>query len=247
MKDGVIRSNKYFLREDYKYEMKKFEQVLSQFEEEDNDSFDDEDGYIEESYTLDDVLEILVADLDIYECIYKVPNISIENKEWEVFFDTIGAFYKERDLDGFFMDDMIVLNKYAIARSMVYEEESISLKTYISSLKYVESNILTINNIVEIAEKLGEKFGIDALSLIANEDGSYGCIGKNLTLFIIDNDSNDKTNEEVIKKQLEKNGYKVVDTVGIIGQEKPNNHNSNVVSIDSAKRKSKVISIYDKK
>ena len=69
LKDGLIRFNKYFLREDYKYEMKKFEQVLSQFEEEDNDSFDDEDGYIEDPYTLDDVLEILVADLDIYECI----------------------------------------------------------------------------------------------------------------------------------------------------------------------------------
>ena len=158
LKDGLIRFNKYFLREDYKYEMKKFEQVLSQFEEEDNDSFDDEDGYIEDPYTLDDVLEILVADLDIYECIYKVPNISIENKEWEVLFDTIGAFYKEKDLDGFFMDDMIALNKYAIARSMVYEEESISLKTYINSLKYMESNILTINNIVEIAEKLGELY-----------------------------------------------------------------------------------------
>ena len=146
------------------------------------------------------------------------------------------------------MDDMIALNKYAIARSMVYEEESISLKTYINSLKYMESNILTINNIVEIAEKLGEKFGIDALSLIANQDGSYGCIGKNLELFIVDDNSNDKTNEEYIRNRLEKNGYKIVDTYGIV-ENKKTIDNENVVSIDSvkSKRNSKVISIFDRK
>ncbi len=171
-KDDLIRYDKYFLREDYEEQMKKFEQVLEQYEDEDDKLQVVEE--IEDSACLDDVMETLVADLDIYSSLYKVPEVSIKDDEWELLFYTIGEYFLDLDLDYLFFDTMVDLNKWAIAKSMVYEEESISLQTYISSLRYLESDILTIGNIKELAGILGKEFKIDAISLVANRDGNFG-------------------------------------------------------------------------
>ena len=242
-KDGGIRMEGMFFREDYIYEMEKLENLLSYYENSSllNDS-DDDDQYLEEEseYTLDDVLELLVADLDIYSLIYKVPEVKIKNVEWELLFTTIANYYQQQEFSYFFMNDMVDLNKMAIAKAMVYEDDSIDLKTYISSLKYLESDVLSITNIVEITEKLGEVFGIDALSLIANEDGSFGCIGKGSELVILsgeDTEDLDKVSEQV-KIDLEKKGYNTVATLDVNNEEKIKTE-ENVVDFSTYKAKSK--------
>lgn len=252
LKNGKIRFGDFFLRDDYKYQMNKFKNLLRSYEDNEkrlsvvDKEEDTDDGYIEEDYTLDDVLETLVADIDIYGLIYDMKEVEIDSGEWELFFETLGAYYIEQDLDGFFMGDMITLNKYAIARSLVYEEECIDLETYIKSLKYLESNIISINNIIEIAERIRETMSIDAVSILANDDGSYGCKNKNSSLFIVDDDI-DADKEPVLKEYMEKNGYKVVDAVDVVEHEKIDT-SSNVISFDrvKSKRKQKIIDFYKK-
>ena len=133
------------------------------------------------------------------------------------------------------MGDMIELNRYAMARSLVYEEDCISLDTYIKSLKYIESNIISINSIIEIAERIREILCIDAVAILANEDGSYGCKNKDANLFIVDEDINE---EEHIRNYIESKGYKVIDTKEIVEQEKSIT-DDNVISFDSIKSKKK--------
>lgn len=237
LKDGCIRFDECFMRDDYKEEMQRLEKLVLPYE--DDQSFDNND-YIEDDYTLDDVLEELVKELDIYSELYNIPEVSIENRVWEVFFETVGDFYIEHELDGFFMSDMIALNRYAICRAMVYEEKSISLKTYISSLKYIESDILSINNIIDIAERLERKFDIDALSLIANKDGSYGCLNKDFKLFIV-NDEIDCLDQEELKQLLEKDGYQIKTSLDVCEDKSYiiNSYNENVIDFNLYKTKVK--------
>ena len=238
LKNGEIRFDNFFMRDDYKYEMKKYKNLIKNYS--DNliksiaDSAD-EDGYIDDDYTLDDVLEMLVEELNVYGIIYDVKEVAIDNEEWELFFEAIGKYYIEHDLDGFFMSDMIKLNRYAIARSLVYEEECIDLETYIKSLKYLESNILSINNVIEIAEKIKEVLSVDTTGILVNDDGSYGIKNKGASLLLIDDDVKFDENE-TMKEFMRKNGYSVVTTLEVV-ENRPNYNDNNVISFDAIKSK----------
>ena len=245
LKDGMIRNGSYFHRPEYKYDMEKYKNLFKPYEianrftvvgKEQEEDVDDE-------YTFDDVLKELTASIDIYNIIYNLNEVVVDNKEWELFFETICDYYCEHGLENFFMEDMLALNRYALARSLVYEDECIDLETYIKSFKYIESNILSINNIVELAEKVSEVLSIDAVAILANEDGSFGCKNKNSSIFLVDDDI-DVEKEEVLKEYLEKNGYKVADIADVI-EEKQNVCEGNVISFDEKKlkRKNKIVDI----
>lgn len=246
-KNNELRTETVFFTEDYLYQLERTENLLKYYE---NSSYlDSQEVEAEEEedyeYTLDDVLELLVADLDLYPFIYKVPTVEISNTEWELFFTTLANYYKKHEFIHFYMDDMRELNRMAIARSMVYEEESITLKTYISSLKYIESDVVTISNIKEMAEKLGEVFGIDAFSLLVNLDGSYGCVGKDFQLCIFDEEDKDTTelSSNQIKQQLQEKGYKISETLEMpttndeVNPENSSSIDNNVVDFKSYKMK----------
>lgn len=137
---------------------------------EDDNSNDDE-----LEYTLDDVLEKLVFDIDIYSELYNLPKFTITNNEWDKLFDTLANFYANKDLDSEFMTDMIELNRMTIARSMIYHDDTITLLSYIKSLKYIESDMLTIKNILDITKELEDEFERDDfLKLLENKDESFG-------------------------------------------------------------------------
>lgn len=215
-KNNELRTETVFFTEDYLYQLERTENLLKYYE---NSGYLDSQKVEDENYeyTLDDVLELLVADLDLYPFIYKVPTVKINNTEWELFFTTLANYYQKQEFSYFYMDDMIALNRMAIARSMIYEEENITLQTYISSLKYIESDVISISNIKEMAKKLEEVFGIDALSLLVNKDGSCGCVGKDFQLLVLEDENQDKSklNINQIKQQLQEKGYKISETLKI--------------------------------
>lgn len=237
-KDGGLRMENMFFRDEYIYEIEKNKGLLSYYEKSGLLGDDDDDEL--ELYSFDDVLERLVSDLDTYSYMYKVPPLKMENIEWELFFATIANYYKDKEFSYSFINDMIYLNQMAISKAMVYEEDCIDLKTYISSLKYIESDVLSLVNIVEIAKDLADAFGIDTFSLLANEDGSYGCIGKGAEIFILDGEDQDSIEKGVEKlaKELEENGYKINAAVDVNKKEETETK-ENVVDIKSYKMKQK--------
>ena len=130
---------------------------------------------------------------------YGKEHICFLNYKWdyELLFATIANYYKDKEFSYSFADDMRYLNRMAIAKSMIYEDEHIELKTYISSLKYLESNVISLVNIVEIARDLSVVFGIDTFSLLANEDGSYGCRGMGSELIFVDGEDQETLEKEI--------------------------------------------------
>ena len=59
-----------------------------------------------------------------------------------------------------FIEDMIELNKMTISKAMVYEDDEILLDTYICSLRYIESDIITEKDLKAIASQLSDTFEI---------------------------------------------------------------------------------------
>lgn len=173
--NGKLKSDDEFFRDSidksYFGDESMYDEYMDDVEDEEyNDDYKD---------TIEDVMEILIEDLEVYSDLYKIPELSITNDEWDLFFDTIYEYYESHSLSEFYFLDMVDVNKFAMAKSLVYEQKSISLNTYISALKYMESAVLNINDIKEIINILEDRFNQgNLLSLIANPDGSFGNYGK---------------------------------------------------------------------
>ena len=235
-KDNGIKTHEMFYRDEYVYDLEKNKGLLNYYKK--SGKIEEDDDL--EIYTFNDVLEILVNDFDTYSYMYKVPPINMENVEWELLFATIANYYKDKEFSYSFADDMRYLNRMVIAKSMIYEDECIDLKTYISSLKYLESNVISLVNIVEIARDLSVVFGIDTFSLLANEDGSYGCIGKCAELVFVDGEDQETLEKatEKISKELKEKGFSITQKLEV-NRKKEDEEKSNVVSIKSHKMKQK--------
>lgn len=203
LKNGKIRLSDYFTIKDVLTESDIIADTISKMKCKEN--IDDEyNERFSHSYSIDGILELLVSDLSAYSVLYKVPPIKISNVEWELLFYELGKYYHNRDIDGFFIEDITYLNKMAISKAMVYEDDAISLETYIWSLRYLESNIITEGNLEDIASQLSTVFGIDALSLIKNETGKIGCLNKSFDFHV-------SSKDEIIKT-LVNNGYEIEDS-----------------------------------
>lgn len=236
-KDNGIKTHEMFYRDEYVYDLEKNKGLFNYYEKSGKIEEDDDDL---ETYTFNDVLEILVNDFDTYSYIYKVPPIKMENVEWELLFATIANYYKDKSFSYSFADDMRYLNRMAIAKSMIYEDEHIELKTYISSLKYLESNVISLVNIVEIAKDLSDIFGIDTFSLLANEDGSYGCRGMGSELVFVDGEDQESLEKatEKISKELKEKGFNITQKLEV-NKKIEEEEKGNVVSIKSHRMKQK--------
>lgn len=139
---------------------------------EDDSEYEDQDIYEEAN-------EEMIMDLELYATMYQMPMFSLTNEEWNLFFQTLCSYYLEKDLSEVYVPEMVTLNRFAIAKSLINHQTGITLTTYISALRYMESDALNISDILEMIGKLETAFGMKNLKeLIQNMDGSYGNYGK---------------------------------------------------------------------
>lgn len=121
----------YFYTDLYKEELKNTD-----------DEYTEYDVYYDEK-SKDEVMIEAVSLLDCYSEIYKVPTVRISNKEWDILFEEVYDFYTEYDLNYFFEQDMLMLNRLAISRSLLYNKKYLDISDYINSFNYLDSMVLT--------------------------------------------------------------------------------------------------------
>lgn len=204
LKNGKVRLSNCFIEKNIVLESNSIKDTMDKLGI--KKSMDDEyDDRLNGSYSIDDVLALLVADLDIYSSLYKVPPVKISNVEWELLFYQLAKYYHNRSIDDFFLKDMIYLNKMAISKAMVYDDNCINLETYLWSLRYLESDIITERNLIDIVSQLSTTFGINVLSLLENDEGEIGCLKKDIIF------ETDATSNDTIAKILLEKGYEIED------------------------------------
>ena len=163
---------------------------------------------IEEDFaecSLDEVMRLLVEDLDLYNFIYDMPKITIENEEWDLFFTTVFQYYEKLDLNPFFLHDMIDLNRYAIALALVYGKD-VSLDIYMNACKYISSDVIYSSNIIEIMDILDNKFKKDISSI---DFAVFFNKREEVPVIYLEESLNIKHQTESLKEQLEELGYEV--------------------------------------
>ena len=143
-----------------------------------------------------------------------MPNIDMLDAELNYLLLLIGNSYRLLGKECYFINDMIHLNRLAIANSIVYADETFNVKTYIASMKYLESDHLSEKEIYTIVDSIGKDLNFNSLALIKNEDGSYGCAGKNKEIIIIDDDEFDSIDDA--KRAASLLGYDANNVVELI-------------------------------
>lgn len=139
-----------------------------------------DDSKEDESHDIyEETNEEMLMDLELYNNIYHMPMLSITNQEWDLFFQELYTYYSEKNLLEIYVSDMVTLNRMALAKSLTNHQKEIALTTYISALKYMESEVVEISDILEMIKRLEITFGMKNLEeLVQNADGSYGNYGK---------------------------------------------------------------------
>lgn len=121
----------YFYTDLYKEELKNTDDEYTEYDV----SYDEK--------SKDEVMIEAVSLLDSYSEIYKVPTVRISDKEWDILFEEVYDFYTEYDLNYFFEQDMLMLNRLAISRSLLYNKKYLDIYDYINSFNYLDSMVLT--------------------------------------------------------------------------------------------------------
>lgn len=148
----IILDNEFYT-EDYKSFLEEEQREIGIISEEEIP--EEEIDFIR--FTEEEVMIRIVDYLNVYAAIYDMPPVRISNKKWEDFFDQTFAYYDTNQLSYFYDEDMIMLNRLAIARAILYEKEYLEIEDYIKSIKYIDSRVLSNNNKEELTELTKDK------------------------------------------------------------------------------------------
>lgn len=86
----------------------------------------------------EEAMERIVYEYDIYSMIYKLPEMSITNREWDILFDTIYDELVKKQAESKFYKYMSFLNRYVFASSLVHGDKKITVYSYIRELKMLQ-------------------------------------------------------------------------------------------------------------
>lgn len=231
--DNYIRDNKIMTDEFYKYE--------GYFSIPEYLLYSDRIEVIKNgNCTVNELKDKMIKDLYTYTYIYKMPRIDMLDSEIKYLLLLIGESYKYLGKECYFINDMIKLNKLAIANSIVYDSETFNLKTYIRSMKYIESDHLSERDIYGIVNYVGKSLNFNAVELIKNDDGSYGCIGKNREIIVVDDDN--FTSIEEAKRMASSLGYDENNVVELIShpEQLEVSKNDKVINLELYKVKKRI-------
>lgn len=145
-----------FYSEDYKNFLEEEKRESAIISEEELEEIEEDEMEVV-SFTQEEVMIRIVDDLNIYSEIYQVPPVEISNKEWDNFFNQTFTYYDNHKFICFYDEDMIMLNRLAIARSMLYQKSALELEDYKESIRYIDSRVLYQNNKEELIETIKEE------------------------------------------------------------------------------------------
>lgn len=91
--------------------------------------------------TIDEVKEKLVKELDVYYNAYKIPPLTISNKEWDIIIEELYDSFKKKDKQKYFADYMSLFLRRVLVNGIIDKPKSIGYIEFVNSL----DSILDIN------------------------------------------------------------------------------------------------------
>lgn len=91
--------------------------------------------------TIDEVKEKLVKELDAYYNAYKIPPLTISNKEWDIIIDELYNSFKKKSKEKYFADYMSLFLRRVLVNGIIDKPKSIGYIEFVNSL----DSILDIN------------------------------------------------------------------------------------------------------
>lgn len=105
----------------------------------------------------DDVKNKIIDEIKEYLKIYKIPPINITNMELDTYFDVLyNVFYKKGKLSEFY-DEISYVERYTLAKSLVYNQKKIGLNDFVENLCYINKKIISKRELTKIKKEIMEK------------------------------------------------------------------------------------------
>lgn len=102
----------------------------------------------------EDVMVYAVKCIDVYSFAYKIPPITISNKEWELLFDEIYLTFQNKDILDHYFDAMIAILRRTLARGLVRKSSEINIESFFNELNLLKSYGLSDREILNINKNI---------------------------------------------------------------------------------------------
>lgn len=146
MNDNDFKVDVSQFQTDFYYELLEDESIGFDYEENSDLILDKEKTMIE-----------LVEQLEVYKLVYKLPIITISNKDWDKIFDVIYDLFIDKNIEELFYTYMDYLLRIVLATSLVNKQKEINKQNFIDCLHWIAYEHLNEEDINYIKNKLRNK------------------------------------------------------------------------------------------
>ncbi len=95
---------------------------------------------------------MIVDAFEINEEIYNIKGIDIKSNDWDKLFDITYSYYHDNDIEEYYLDDMLTLNRYAFSLALL-NDSNVDIDCYIEGLKYMDSYYMDVEDISTLIER----------------------------------------------------------------------------------------------
>lgn len=96
----------------------------------------DEEDFLDKEEAITQIADAIET---YYSC-YKLPPLTISNKEWDILFDTTYELFQEKGLENKFYELMNHVVKMTLAKSIAYENSKVDVMAFINNLSHIENH-----------------------------------------------------------------------------------------------------------
>ena len=122
-------------------------------------SYDTPNLKLIESKTLDKEQSInqMVEEIEAYTTMYNLPNFNISNKEWDTYFDATYEIFKNKNIEQKYYDLLSSIIRATFAKILVYKNNKVNIRNFISCLEYLECKYFTKNELQTLSKNIISK------------------------------------------------------------------------------------------
>jgi hypothetical protein len=150
LKEGIGEKNNYdFYTEEYKQAVEKLQgkpiQNTPNLKVVVND-----DEFLDKNETMIQI----VREVDAYCIAYKLPPLTIKNKEWDCLFDTLYEKFIEKGIESKFYVSMSEIGRFVFAKILINNSKDIKIEDFINNINYLETIGINKEEIPAIQQKI---------------------------------------------------------------------------------------------
>lgn len=121
-------------------------------------------------------MEQVVKEIEIYKSKYNIHPIKITSNQWDIYFNNMYQFFKEKGIEKKFYLSMSLVTDFTLANSLINEKRKITIYDFVDNLDYLKSDEITKKDILNSQKDILNKLPVSEGKIV--DIPSYTTSGK---------------------------------------------------------------------